>query len=116
MDERRSISTTTATKHVQGDYKISMSAQETYFVGRVGGLDSLAIVQEAHTGMCLALTIAVGFHQLLELCGTLDFEENLGLVLRNGKEHIMALARRFWVIHLKRYQAATFLHCKATCQ
>lgn len=53
----------------------------TYLVGSVGGLDSLAVVQEADTCNRLALTLAVGLHKLLELCGTLDLEENFGLVL-----------------------------------
>ena len=52
-----------------------------YLVGGVSGLDTLSVIQEAHTVQALSLAFAVSFHQLLELCRALDLKEHLRLVL-----------------------------------
>ena len=52
-------------------------------VGRVGRLDALALKEEAHRVQALALTLAKGVHELVELGRTLDLEEDLVVVIRD---------------------------------
>lgn len=46
-------------------------------LGGVGIGDTLAVVQKSQRRLLLALSLAKGVNQLLELCGLLDLEENL---------------------------------------
>ncbi len=52
-----------------------------YCVGRVLGGDSLPIEQKSAALGALALSVAEGVHQLAELGGTLDLEEDLVVVV-----------------------------------
>lgn len=54
-----------------------------YRVRRVGSLDTLALEEEAHRGDSLALALAKGRHQLLQLRASLDLEEDLVVVVRD---------------------------------
>lgn len=55
----------------------------TYRFWVVGWVDSLTVEQEAHAGWGLALTLAEGVHELFQLGGTLDLEEDLIVVVGN---------------------------------
>lgn len=56
-------------------------AMATYSIGCVCGLNALAVEEEAHGLDVLALALAEGRHELLELCGPLDLEEDLVVVV-----------------------------------
>lgn len=60
-----------------------MSGQEggTNRIWCVCGLNSRAIEKKSHGAGSLALTFAKGAHQLLELCGALNLEEDLVIVV-----------------------------------
>jgi len=50
---------------------------------RVRGLHTSAVEQESDSSRNLALTIAEGVHQLLQLCSPLDLEEDLIVAVGN---------------------------------
>jgi len=53
----------------------------TYRVGRIRGLDALALEEESHRVQRLALAIAEGGHEFLQLRAALDLEEDLVVVV-----------------------------------
>jgi len=56
-------------------------SRETHVVRGVAGVDSGAVEEEAHARERLALTLAEGVHELLQLGGALDLEEDLVVVV-----------------------------------
>lgn len=68
----------------------------------VGRLDTLSIEEEAHTRNVLALTVAKGVHELLQLSGSLDLEEDLIVVVRNLDIKVLRLPYVFWLLHIVR--------------
>lgn len=55
----------------------------TYRLWIVRGLNSRAVEEEAHALRGLALALAEGVHELLQLRGPLDLEEDLVVVIRH---------------------------------
>lgn len=53
----------------------------TYLIWAIGWLYTTTIEEEADGVWCLALSIAESIHQLFQLGRTLDFEENLIVVV-----------------------------------
>lgn len=50
-------------------------------IGCISGLDSRAVEKKSHGAGRLSLALAKGAHKLLQLCGTLDLEEDLVVVV-----------------------------------
>lgn len=69
--------------------------ESTHGIRRVGSLDSAAVEQEADGAGRLALPLAEGIHQLLELRGALDLEEDLVVVVRHLDVEVLGLLRLF---------------------
>ena len=63
----------------------------THDVRGVAGVDSGAVEEEAHAGEGLALTLAEGVHELLQLGGALDLEEDLVVVVGNLDVEVLGL-------------------------
>lgn len=57
--------------------------------------DSLSVEEEAHTLGRLALSLAEGIHEFLELSGALDLEEDLVVVIRDLDVQML---RGLWLI------------------
>lgn len=55
--------------------------KDTYSIGGVSRLDALALEEEPDRAQSLALALAEGAHELLELGGLLDLEEDLVVVI-----------------------------------
>lgn len=51
---------------------------------------TLAIEQESHTVDVFSLAIAESVHELAKLCGTLDLEEHLVVVVRDLNVEVLA--------------------------
>ncbi|KAI6754342.1 hypothetical protein HG530_012856 [Fusarium avenaceum] len=60
----------------------------------VRGLDSRAVEEESHGAGGLSLAFAEGTHQLLELCGTLDLEEDFVVVVGNLDVQVLRVGGR----------------------
>lgn len=67
---------------------------ETYSIRCVRGLDSRAVEEESHGAGGLSLAFAEGTHQLLELCGTLDLEEDFVVVVGNLDVQVLRVGGR----------------------
>ena len=63
----------------------------THHLGVVGRVDSGAVEEEANAGEGLALTLAEGVHELLQLGGTLDLEEDLVVVVGDLDVEVLGL-------------------------
>lgn len=63
----------------------------THHLGIVGRVDSGAVEEEANAGEGLALTLAEGVHELLQLGGTLDLEEDLVVVVGDLDVEVLGL-------------------------
>lgn len=74
----------------------------------IGGVDSLTIEEESHAGGSLALTVAEGIHELLELGGALDLEVDLVVVI--GDLDVKVLA----ALGLLRWRSSVG-HCVCSC-
>lgn len=76
---------------------------QTHRLWVVGGVDSLAIEEESDAGGGLALTLAEGVHELLQLGGALDLEVDFVVVVRDLDVEVLAalglLRRRSGVGH-----------------
>jgi hypothetical protein len=59
----------------------------------VGGVDSLAVEEESHTGRGLSLTLAESIHKLLELGGALDLEVDFVVVVGHLDVEVLAALR-----------------------
>jgi len=64
----------------------------------VAGVDSGAVEEEAHAGEGLALTLAEGVHELLQLGGALDLEEDLVVVVGHLDVQVLGLRLRCVVL------------------
>jgi len=62
----------------------------THSLWVIGGVDSLTIEEESHAGGSLALTVAEGIHELLELGGALDLEVDLVVVIGDLDVKVLA--------------------------
>jgi hypothetical protein len=58
-------------------FSLSIPRRSTYGIRRIRRVDTLPIKQEPHALRRLALPLAEGVHQLLQLGGALDLEEHL---------------------------------------
>lgn len=76
------------------------ASSETHCVWCVGRVDSLAVEEEAHALRALALPLAEGIHELLQLCGALNLEEHLVVVVRDLDVQMLscALWLIFWLV------------------
>ena len=63
----------------------------THHLRVVGGVHSGAVEQEAHASEGLSLTLAEGVHELLQLGGALDLEEDLVVVVGNLDVEVLGL-------------------------
>ena len=70
----------------------------THDVRGVAGVDSGAVEEEAHAGEGLALTLAEGVHELLQLGGALDLEEDLVVVVGHLDVQVLGLRLRCVVL------------------
>lgn len=68
--------------------------KQTYRVRRVGGLDALALKEEAHRAQRFALALAERRHEFLKLGAPLDFKEHLVVVVRDLDIEVFAAAAR----------------------
>lgn len=59
----------------------SLRCWVTHGVWAIIGVDSCTIEEKSNRGGCLSLALAKGVHELREVGGTLDFEENLVVVV-----------------------------------
>lgn len=75
---------------------------ETHHLRVVCGVDSGAIEEEAHAGEGLALTLAEGVHELLELGSTLDLEEHLVVVVGDLDVQVLGLLGSFVLVASRR--------------
>ena len=64
---------------------------KTYSLRRIRWLNSRSIKEEAYAGGGLALALTEGIHQLLQLGGALDLEEDLVVVVRNFDVEVLSL-------------------------
>lgn len=62
----------------------------THSLRVVGGVDSLAVEEESHTGRGLSLTLAESIHELLELGGALDLEVDFVVVVGHLDVEVLA--------------------------
>lgn len=76
--------------------------EDTYRLGVVGRLHTLSVEEEAHTRNVLALTVAKGVHELLQLSSSLDLEEDLIVVVRNLNIKVLRLSCVFRLLHIVR--------------
>ena len=70
----------------------------THHLRVVGGVHSGAVEQEAHASEGLSLTLAEGVHELLQLGGALDLEEDLVVVVGNLDIQVLALTTIFGLL------------------
>lgn len=64
--------------------------RSTHNLWSVGCVHALAVEQEAHTLRSLALSVAEGVHELLELCRSLDLEEHFVASIRHLDVQVFA--------------------------
>lgn len=69
----------------------SCSSQGTHHLGVVRRVHSRAVEKEANAGEGLALALAEGVHELLELGGALDLEEHLVVVVGDLDVQVLGL-------------------------
>jgi hypothetical protein len=87
-------------RRVSANLKPSASAlssalpKNTHSLGCVSGLHACTLEQEAHAIQRLALTVAKGRHQLLELCRLLDLEEDFVVVVRHLNVQVLCSWRQ----------------------
>lgn len=62
-----------------------------YCIWGVRRVDTLTVEEEAHAVGSLSLTLAEGVHELLELGGTLDLEEDFVVVVRHLNVEMLGL-------------------------
>lgn len=62
----------------------------TYLLWVIRGDESLSIEEEAHAGDILSLTVAEGVHELAELSGALDLEEDLVVIVGDLDVEVLA--------------------------
>lgn len=67
--------------------------EETHQLRVVGGVDALTVEEEATALRLLALSLAEGIHELLQLCRALDLEEDFIVVIGHLDIKVFAL---FW--------------------
>lgn len=89
--------------------------EETYVVGRVGGLNSRAIKEEAHGIHRLALAVAKGRHELLELGGALNLEEDLVVVVRHLDVEVLGASGRHITAVVVRHGNYVLGACRVRC-
>jgi hypothetical protein len=65
----------------------------THHLGVIGRVDSGAVEEEAHASEGLALTLAEGIHELLQLGCALDLEEDLVVVVGDLDVEVLGLLR-----------------------
>lgn len=75
-----------------------MERERAYRVRGIRGLDSRAVEQEAHRVERLALALAKGRHELLELGAALDLEEDLIVVVRDFDVEVLGVGGRVLAI------------------
>ena len=63
----------------------------THRVWAIIGVDSCTIKEKSNRGGCLSLALAEGVHELGEVGGTLDFEEDLIVVVCDLNIQVLAL-------------------------
>lgn len=64
---------------------------KTNSFGGISRLHTRALEQEANRAETLALTLTEGSHELLELCGALDLEENLVVIVRDFDVEVLGV-------------------------
>ena len=64
--------------------------EATHSLWVVGGVDSLTVEEESHTGRGFALTLAEGIHELLQLGGALDLEIDFVVVVGHLNVQVLA--------------------------
>lgn len=70
----------------------------THHLGVVGRVDTRAVEEEAHAGEGLALTVAEGIHELLQLGCALDLEEDLVVVVGDLDVQVLGLLRSLLLV------------------
>lgn len=74
-------------------YKQKLRQMSTHRFRVISGVDSLAVEKESHTCGALALALAEGVHELLELGGALDLEVNFVVVVGHLDVQVLAAFR-----------------------
>lgn len=64
----------------------------TYRVWVIRGLHALTVIQETDAGDALALAVAEGVHELLELSRALDLEEDFVVVIGDFDVEVLSLS------------------------
>ena len=70
----------------------------THHLGVVGRVDARAVEEEAHASEGLALTVAEGIHELLQLGCALDLEEDLVVVVGDLNIQVLGLLRSLLLV------------------
>jgi hypothetical protein len=82
----------TYSAYANGEVCLCERRSKTYRLGTIRRLHAAAVEKEADGGRGLALALAEGVHQLLQLRSALDLEEDLVVVVRHLDVEVLALA------------------------